>query len=535
MHNELWEKTRESLSALLPITFVVLILNFTITPMPFAVRGLFIIGAVMLVVGMSLFMMGADMALMPVGEHMGQYLSKSGKIGLIVVFCLLMGTMVTITEPDLQVLAKQTPGIPNQVLILTVAAGLGIFLVIAVLRVIFRWNMSIVLSGLFAAALAVGFFVPDEYLSVSFDASGVTTGPFTTPFILALGIGISAVRGGKSSMSDSFGLAAICGIGPIFAVMSLSLFYEPDSSPPDALAAVEIETVPGLLSHFAHSIPEYIEEISIAVAPLIGLLVLFQVFALKLPRPQMIKIGIGLTYTFVGLSIFLSGVGIGFMPAGSYIGQYVGGLEYNWVLIPIGAVVGFFIVLAEPAVHVLIEQIEILTSNIIPRSLLLRGLSISVAAAIAFAMARVVYGISIWWFLLPGYAAAIVLSFIVPKFFVAIAFDSGAVATGPMTATFVLPFTIGACVSSGGNILLDAFGVIALVAMMPLVTMQVIGFIYKLKTEGTDLEEAKALQGLSAGKAGREDAGLAARGQYIAEDEDYIDFDDIGFDEEEDA
>ncbi|MCL1895769.1 MAG: DUF1538 domain-containing protein [Clostridiales bacterium] len=526
MHNELWEKTRESLSALLPITFVVLILNFTIAPMPFSARGLFIIGAAMLVIGMSLFMMGADMALMPIGEHMGQYLSKSGKVGLIVLVCLLMGTMVTITEPDLQVLAKQTPGIPNQVLILAVAAGLGIFLVIAVLRVIFRWNMSVLLSAMFGAALAVGIFVPDEYLSVSFDASGVTTGPFTTPFILALGIGISAVRGGKSSLNDSFGLAAICGIGPIFAIMSLSLFYEPDSTPPDTTAAIEIGTVPGLLSHFAHQIPEYIKEIGVAVAPLIGLLVIFQVFALKLPKPQMIKIGIGLLYTFIGLSIFLSGVSIGFMPAGSYIGQHVGGLDYNWVLIPIGAVVGFFIVLAEPAVHVLIEQIEILTSNIIPRSLLLRGLSISVAAALAVSMARVVYGISIWWFLLPGYAAAIALSFIVPKFFVAIAFDSGAVATGPMTATFVLPFTLGACVTSGGNILLDAFGVIAMVAMMPLVTMQFIGLMYKVKTKGADMEETRAIEGLSAGQAQRVDLGLAARSMYMAEDEDYIDFDE---------
>ena len=510
MQNELWLKTKEALSALLPITIVVLVLNFTITPMPFAARGLFIIGAVLLVVGMSLFMMGAELALMPVGEHIGQFMSRSGKIPLIVILCLVMGTLVTITEPDLQVLAKQIPGVPNTILVLTVAVGLGIFLVLAVLRVIYRWNISIMLAVLFGAALIVGAIVSGDYVAVSFDSSGVTTGPFTTPFIIALGIGISAVRGGKSSLNDSFGLAAICGIGPIFAVMSLSMFFTPENKAPESIDPTSLETVPELIAHFGNHFPEYVREIGVALFPLIIIIILLQIFALKLPKPQVIKIAIGMVYTFFGLAIFLAGVGIGFMPAGTFIGDYVGGLPYNWILIPIGAIVGFFIVLAEPAVHVLIQQIDDLTGGLIPRNLMLRGLSISVALAIAFAMIRVVFGTSIWWFLLPGYGVAIVLSFIVPKFFVAVAFDSGAVATGPMTATFILPFTIGACAATGGNIMLDAFGVIAMIAMMPLVTVQVIGFIYKMKTKDAELEETGALEPLTG-----------------TDDDYYIDFDEM--------
>jgi hypothetical protein len=284
LQNVLWEKTKEALKSLLPITVIVLILNFTVTPaMPFAVRGLFIIGSILLVFGMSLFTMGADMAMMPIGEHLGQYLSRSKNLVLIVVSSLLMGTMVTIAEPDLQILARQIPGVPQNILVICVAAGLGIFLVIAMLRILFLWNMSYLLSGLYILVIILGIFVPKEYLAVSFDAGGVTTGPFAIPFILALGIGIGAVRGGKSSMYDSFGLAALCSIGPVFAVMILGFIFEPQETTLSSDAIGEIDTISGLLEQFAHGFPEYFAEIGLAVAPLVVLFIIFQIFALKLP------------------------------------------------------------------------------------------------------------------------------------------------------------------------------------------------------------------------------------------------------------
>jgi hypothetical protein len=487
------EKTNEAIKSLLPIVVIVLILNFTITTMPFAVRGLFIGGALLLVLGMSFFTMGADMAMMPIGEHLGQFLTKSRKVWLIIIASLIMGTMVTIAEPDLQILARQVPGVPPMTLTIFVAVGLGAFLVIAMLRIMFRWNMSYLLSGLYVGVLVLGIFVPEEYLAVSFDAGGVTTGPFAIPFILALGVGVAAVRGGKSTMYDSFGLAALCSIGPIYAVMLLGFNFPAKQS---TLGADEIESITNvgqLVGEFLEALPEYAHEIGLAVMPLIVVFLLFQVFALKLPVPHLLRIGVGLVYTFLGLTIFLTGVGVGFLPAGTFIGSFVGKLDYNWILIPLGILMGYFIVLAEPAVHVLIDSVEDMTGGAIARHTMLRAFSISVGISVGLAMLRVLTGISIWWVLLPGYGLAIALSFFVPKIFTAVAFDSGAVASGPMTATFLLPFTMGACAAVGGNVMMDAFGVVAMVAMTPLFTVQILGLMYDRRMKATKAEEQEEM------------------------------------------
>jgi hypothetical protein len=483
------EKTKEAIKSLLPIVVIVLVLNFTITSMPFAVRGLFIGGALLLVLGMSLFTMGADMAMMPLGEHLGQFLTKSRKIWLIVIASLIMGTMVTIAEPDLQILARQVPGVPPMTLTVFVAVGLGVFLVIAMLRIMFMWNMSYLLSGLYIGVLVLGIFIPEEYLAVSFDAGGVTTGPFAIPFILALGVGVAAVRGGKSTLYDSFGLAALCSIGPIYAVMILGFNFPAKKSTLGADEIDNITNVGQLVGEFLEALPEYAHEIGLAVTPLIVVFILFQIFALKLPIAHLARIGVGLVYTFLGLTIFLTGVSVGFLPAGTFIGSFVGQLDYNWILIPLGVLMGYFIVLAEPAVHVLIDSVEDMTGGAIARRTMLRAFSISVGISVGLAMLRVITEISIWWVLLPGYGLAIVLSLFVPKIFTAVAFDSGAVASGPMTATFLLPFTMGACAAVGGNIMMDAFGVVAMVAMTPLFTVQIIGLMYDRRMKKTKAEE----------------------------------------------
>jgi hypothetical protein len=492
------EKSKEAVTSLLPIVVIVLVLNFTITPaMPFGVRGLFIGGALLLVLGMSLFTMGADMAMMPIGEHLGQFLTKSRKLWLIAGASLVMGTMVTIAEPDLQILARQVPGVPDQILPIIVAVGLGAFLVIAMLRIMFMWNMSYLLSGLYIGVLILGIFVPQEYLAVSFDAGGVTTGPFAIPFILALGVGVASVRGGKSTMYDSFGLAALCSIGPIYAVMILGFNYPAKESTLGAVSLDDIHSMGELIMHFLKELPEYAHEIGLAVLPLVAVFFLFQIFALRLPLRHLVRIGIGLIYTFLGLTIFLTGVGVGFMPAGAYIGKYVGGLDYNWILIPIGVLMGYFIVLAEPAVHVLINSVEEMTSGAIARKTLLRAFSISVGISVGLSMFRVLTEISIWWVLVPGYGLAIALSFFVPKVFTAIAFDSGAVASGPMTATFLLPFTMGACAAAGGNVMMDAFGVVAMVAMTPLFTIQIIGLMYDRRIKAAKAEEQDEMSAIA--------------------------------------
>lgn len=482
LKNALFIKFKESLSAVVPIIIIVLLLHISIVPMPGGTLGMFLVGAVMLIVGMSLFTLGADIAMMPMGEQIGGYLTRTRKIVLLTVVCFVMGVTITIAEPDLQVLAEQLPSVPSNVLIGTVAIGVGVFLVIAILRIIFQKKLNYMLIVFYVILFIIAAFTPRDFLPVAFDSGGVTTGPITVPFILALGIGVAAVRGGKSSQDDSFGLVALSSIGPIVTVLILGMVFPSQGNDYAPAAVTYAESFPHLMQLFAHGIPHYAKEVLLALSPIVFFFIIAQIFFLKLPARQMIRIGAGLVYSYAGLVLFLTGVNVGFLPAGTYLGESIGALSYNWILIPLGMVMGFFIVAAEPAVHVLNSQVESITDGAISKNTMLISLSVGVAVSIALAMIRVLTGISIWFLILPGYAIALGLSFFVPNIFTAIAFDSGGVASGPMTATFLLPFTMGACRSIGGNILTDAFGVVAMVAMTPLIAIQIMGLIYTLRT-----------------------------------------------------
>lgn len=497
MNKKIFFRTKEAFSAVMPITIIVLMLNFTIAPMPFGIRSLFLAGSILLVLGMGFFTLGADMAMMPMGEQIGGQLTKSKKIGLLIFVSLVMGVMITLAEPDLQVLAEQVSSVPNMILICAVALGVGIFLVISLLRILFQWKLSYILMILYALVFLLGAFVPEEYLAVAFDSGGVTTGPITVPFILALGVGMASVRGGKSSHDDSFGLIALCSVGPILAVMLLGLFYKGAPDPQQEIAFLAISNIQDLFQLFLTTLPTYFVEVAIALLPIVISFILFQSISLKLPKTQMFKMTVGILYTYLGLVLFLTGVNAGFMPAGNFIGAYLGGLNYNWILIPIGMLMGFFVVAAEPAVHVLNDQVEDMTGGAISKGTMLWSLSIGVAISVGIAMIRVLFGVSIWYFLIPGYLLALGLTFFTPKIFTAIAFDSGGVASGPMTATFILPFAMGSCAAVGGNMLADAFGIVAMVAMTPLITIQIVGIVYKIKVKHTEEEESDTMEDIA--------------------------------------
>ncbi len=488
---KLQEKLNEALKAVLPIIGIVLLLSFTIVPISPSILMAFLIGAVLLICGMMFFSLGAELSMTPMGEKVGGSMTQTKKLWLMVLLSFILGFIITISEPDLQVLAEQVPSIPNVVLILAVACGVGIFLVMALLRMLFSISLPQMLLIFYAIVFALAFFVPKDFLSVAFDSGGVTTGPMTVPFIMALGIGISAIRSDKHASDDSFGLVALCSIGPILAVLVLGLIYRPESSEyiPEVLPTIDNSIE--LWGMFAQGIPKYMIEMAVSLFPIVLFFGIFQIVSREIQKRALIRIGVGLIYTYIGLFLFLTGVNIGFMPAGNYLGQMLAALPYRWVIIPIGMLIGYFIVLAEPAVFVLTKQVEEITSGAISARAMGLSLSIGVAASLGLAMIRVLTGISIFWFIIPGYAIALFLSLFVPKIFTAIAFDSGGVASGPMTATFLLPFAIGASVSVGGNIVTDAFGVVAMVAMTPLITIQVLGLIYKLRSEHSEKKMAR--------------------------------------------
>ena len=478
MNKNLKGKIKESLSSVLPITVIVLILSITVSPMPIGTLVLFMAGAALLIVGMGFFTLGADMSMLPFGEGAGEQITKIGKWGIILPICFLIGFIITIAEPDLSVLATQVPSIPNAVIIITVAAGVGIFLIMAMLRILFRIPLKYILLALYVFTFIFSVFIPKSFLAVAFDSGGVT---ITVPFIMALGIGMSSVRSDRDSQDDSFGLVSICSIGPILAVMLLGIFYTPSGASYSAISVPLVETTSDVAAAFTTGIPMYLKEVALALLPIMVMFAIFQLITGMFKKRPLKRIGIGVIYTYIGLVLFLTGVNVGFMPAGHYIGTLIGSLDYNWILIPLGMVIGYFIVKAEPAVHVLNKQVAEISNGAVSSKAMQRSLSVGVAISVGIAMLRVVTSISILWFLIPGYLIAIILSFIVPNIFVGIAFDSGGVTSGPMTAAFILPLAMGACEALGGNILLDAFGAVAMVAMTPLITVQIMGLASKRK------------------------------------------------------
>ena len=476
---ELKSKIWEALISALPVTAIVYLLS--LTPLfHFSATELitFTAGAVLLVLGIGFFNLGADLAMTPMGTHVGAGLSRQRRLGLLLVVCFVLGMLITIAEPDLQVLAKQIGTVINgTLLVYTVGLGVGLFLVTAVLRIVFRKQLSNILMlfymMLFALALLLAVNEKLNLLPLAFDSGGVTTGPITVPFIMALGVGISGVLGDRKSRENSFGLVALCSIGPVIAVLLLGIFSR------DALQydvpdyGMESDILGSFLTTAAHTAGE--------VALALGLIVVFflicQVAFLKLPRKRLMKIAVGIVFTYAGLVIFLTGVNVGFMPIGYKIGCELAKWNQGFLVL-FGLMVGMLVVLAEPAIHVLNQQVEEVTGGLITKRSMLLVLCAGVGISIALSMIRIIFDFSLVYYLIPGYFLSLALSLFVPPVYTAIAFDSGGVASGPMTSGFILPFITGVCVVTQGAdaVLRDAFGVVAMVAMTPLITIQLLGF-----------------------------------------------------------
>lgn len=482
MNVKLKEKIRESLSAVLPITGIVLMLSIFVIPMELGSVVMFLTGALMLIVGMGFFQLGAEMAMTPLGEGVGVQISKMKKLLTVLLTGFLMGVIITVSEPDLQVLAGQVPSVPNMVLIMTVAVGVGLFLALAIVRIRYKISLSMLLIVCYLALILVSAFVPKEFLAVAFDSGGVTTGPMTVPFIMAMGVGLASVRSDKNAANDSFGLVALSSVGPILAVLILGCFFKPTEAAYTLTDVATVVTTQDVARVFAQGLPLYAREVLLSLVPILWVFLIFQWLTHRYHGLQIKRIIVGFGYTYIGLVLFLCGANVGFAPVGAYLGKELAGLPFRWILVPIGALIGYYIVKAEPAIQVLNHQVEAVTNGAISVKMMNRCMQIGVAASVGLAMLRVLTGISIQWFVIPGYIIALVLSRMVPDIFIGIAFDSGGVASGPMTSTFLLPLSIGVCEALGGNLMTDAFGVVALVALTPLIAIQLMGLVYKLKT-----------------------------------------------------
>ncbi len=472
-------KLKEALISVLPIAVIVLIISFTpLVSLSTTEIVAFAVSAVFLILGIGLFNLGSDLAMTPMGEHMGSGLIKSKKLVVLIMVSFIMGVLITIAEPDLSVLAEQVSTVISPtILIMTVGLGVGLFLVVALLKILFKKNLSMILMFFYMLLFALCAILIEcgkaDFLALSFDSGGVTTGPITVPFIMALGFGIANTVGGRNANENSFGLIALCSIGPMIALIMLALF-----SNGQMVYELADYSVEASLSGFGKILLSH----SLDTLKALGLIVLFflilQFTILKLPTKKLLQIGIGIIYTFFGLTIFFVAVSVGFMPVGFKIGEQLANFNPA-VLVIAGIVLGMVVVLAEPAVHVLNKQVEEVTGGGVKKIEMLFSLSIAVGISIGLALIRMIFKFSILYYLIPGYCISLGLAFFVPRIYTAIAFDSGGVASGPLTSSFILPLAIGACVAISGNpqsVLTDAFGVVAMVAMTPLITIQTLGF-----------------------------------------------------------
>ena len=478
MNSVLLKKLKESLVSVIPIVAIVFFLNLTpIIHFSTSEITVFLISAVFLILGIALFNLGADLAMTPMGEHIGSGLTKLKSLSLLLSVCLCMGILITVAEPDLTVLANQVSNIMNpKTLIFTVGGGVGMLLVIAVLKIVTRMPLAKLLMFFYMLLFALTSILITtgnaDLIPMGFDSGGVTTGPITVPFIMALGVGIATTIGGKDASENSFGLIALCSVGPILAVILLGCTVSGEMPPYDTNQYVlDYEFL-----HILHVIAETAKEVLIALGLIVLFFVVLQLAVLKLPKKRLLQIAVGIAYTLVGLVIFLSAVKIGFMPIGYKLGTNIS--TNKAVAIIFSLVIGMVVVLAEPAVHVLNKQVEEITEGTVSRRSMMIALSIGVGLSICLSIVRIIFDFDILVYLIPGYMISLGLSFFVPGLYTAIAFDSGGVASGPLTSSFILPFAVGVCASVSGvdSILSSAFGIVAMVAMAPLITIQLLGF-----------------------------------------------------------
>lgn len=497
----LTQKLKDTSMAILPVDLIVLALHFTVAPLAPHLLISFLAGSIFVILGLGVFLAGADLGIVPAGSLLGASLTRTRNLPLILIALLISGFIITIAEPNLRVqgdlVESVTGSIGSWTLVFAVAGGIGIFLAIAMLRILLQIPFRVVIILLYGIALALATRVDPSLVAIAFDSSGSATGPLTVPFFIALGIGVTSVRGGKNAGDDSFGTTGIAAIGPIFAMVVVGLLVAGKGHSVDGPPDIRVEAAAinqGALELWVSSVPSIMKSVALSLSPLAALLVFFQITLLKLPPAQVRRLVIGLAYTWLGLVLFFVGATSGFIPAGAALGGALGALGSNYFLVPVGCALGSAIVCAEPAMWVLTSQVEEVTSGNIRKPAVLTAVALGVASGVALSMWRVLAGFSVWYLVGPLYILAISLTLVTPKLFASIAFDSGSVATGPVSSAFILPLTIGASAAAGGDPARDAFGLIAMIAITPPVSMQILGIIFHAK-ERRALKKAGLIKG----------------------------------------
>ena len=481
MKNKITESFLDSFKSVIPITMIVLIISLFLDVSKTSIIA-FLISSVFLVFGISFFTIGANMSMIEIGEHIGSSIIKKRRLLLILIISFIVGMFITISEPDLTVFAKEITSIPSLLIIFLSAIGIGIYLMVGVFRIIKKISYRTIVTISLLLIMLLLYFVPFDFVSIAFDGGSVTTGAMGVPMIIAFGYGITKYRSDKEAKGDSFGLCGLASLGPVIAILILGLFFKVDSHF-DTSSFINNSS---LLNRFISHLSSSLKDVLICVLPIIGVFLVSQIIDHNLSKNKIIKISIGIIISIIGLTLFLTGVSTGFIEMGYHIGSIFASNTYRYFLIPIGMILGYIIINVEPSVKILNKRIADLTEGSISERMINLCISIGVCLAIGISLCRIFFDIPMVYVVVPGYFIAGVLMYFTPKMFMTIAFDSGGAASGTMTTSFLLPLCIGACEISGGNILADAFGVGALVALAPIITIQIVGIMYDYKLKIKD-------------------------------------------------
>jgi len=481
------DKFKEVLASVLPITVIVLVLHFTISPLDSAMLYAFLLGSALVVIGLTVFLFGIDQGLEPIGHGIGNTLARSTGYAVLITICLVLGFFISYAEPDLHILAGQVDSVTSgqfgrTLMVVVVSIGIGVMMTLGLLRILRGIRLKYVFTAAYGLILVLSLFSSADFIAIAFDASGATTGAITVPFMLALAAGISALKKDtKAGEADSFGLVGISSAGAILGVLITGLFFGIDKL--SGTLTEETIASSSLLDVYGSKLLPLVRESFMSLLPIIIVYILFQVFSFKQKKNRVIDITRGLIITFLGLVVFLLGVNGGFMAVGTRIGIELASLDSNLPVLIVALLLGLTTVLAEPAVHVLTNQVEDVTGGSVNRILVLIFLSVAVGLSIFMSALRILIpNVQLWMYLLPGFGIAVILAYFVPDLFVGMAFDAGGVASGPMTATFSLAFVQGiAAQVPSADLVADGFGMIAIVAMMPIIAIELLGALYQAK------------------------------------------------------
>lgn len=476
MIKQLLQHVKDALLSILPVTLTVILLHFTgLVPLGNNIIT-FVIGAAFLLIGLILFNIGVSESLLKVGEMIGSSLVKVSKFPLLILIVFIMGFVITSAEPSVMLLATQTP-INRYVFVFVVAGGVGLYLVLAVLKVIFNKHFNVFVITTYVLIFGCAILVAPEFLPMAFDSSGVATGVVTVPFIIAIGTGVAMTLSKRRAQEDSFGFVGFAILGPILFVIIMGIFS--DKPTYSAGESGEVLTISQMI---LNAIKHAAIDNALVLVPILVFFVIYQVFYIKLSKRKLLRIGVGFIYVYIGLLLFIAGANIGYVPIGNLIGEVLVNKNNLAIMLTIIALIGGLACLAEPSVHFLGSQVEEISDGTIKKTTLVLTLAGGVCISMMLSVIRVYFDFSFMYFIVPGYFIAVALTFIVPRVYTSIAFDGGGAVSSALTASFLAPIIMGVTMAiPGRDLVLNGLGTIGLISMMPLITIQLLGFGAMLK------------------------------------------------------